>query len=195
MAMTTVTDRRPTFNVAQLLKEPVGATRTGYVDADLHDLVPQADLDEAADQPQVSLAGLVRLMHVIDGVLAQGNLSAELTLPCVRCLDPVKVPLEIPLEETFAPTIDIVTGQTVRPEEEDRALWIDEHHILDLSEVLRQDILVALPVHVVCSPDCRGLCPTCGKNLNEGDCDCTSEPDPRWAVLQDLLKDRDNKEK
>jgi uncharacterized protein len=72
-------------------------------------------------------------------------------------------------------------------EEDDRALWIDDHHVLDLSEVLRQDALLATPMHVVCDDECRGLCPTCGQNLNEGPCDCPPEGDPRWSALQDLL--------
>ncbi len=182
------------LNVAQLLKEPVGATRSVVVDADLHDLAPEVELGQGPVEGSASLTGPLRLMHVTSGVLVQGELRGTLTLSCVRCLEPVQVPLGVAVEETFEPTIDIVTGQSVRPGEEDRALWINEHHILDLQEVLRQNVLVALPIHVLCKPDCRGLCATCGKNLNEGDCDCEPEPDPRWAVLQELLKDKNNKE-
>ena len=194
MANVTVTEKA-IFNVAQLLKEPFGATRNYVVETDLQDLVPETELSQGPDEPRVSLTGSLRLMHVINGVLAQGDLSAAVTVPCVRCLEPVKAPIDLTVEETFEPTIDVITGQSVRPEEEDRALWIDEHHILDLQEVLRQDVLVAIPVHVVCCPDCRGLCATCGKNLNEGDCDCKTEPDPRWAALQALLEDIQDDEK
>ncbi len=181
---------RPVFNVAQLLKEPLGATRRGEIDARLQDLVPDLRRSGLAkDDPQMTLQGNVRLMHTTDGVLVQGDLAATVTLPCVRCLEPVTVPLDVPVEETFVPTLDVVTGQALRPEEQDEALWIDEHHILDMSEVLRQDVLVDMPVHVLCRPDCKGLCPTCGKNLNEGPCDCQAEIDPRWARLADLLRD------
>ncbi len=171
------------FNVAQLLKEPLGATRNGRVDTLIAGLVPELLERNATGH----LCGDVRLMHTIDGVLVQGNARAEVLLDCVRCLEPVSVPLEIAVEETFVPTLDILTGQLIRPEEEDQALWIDEHHILDLGEVLRQDVLVALPLHVVCRPDCRGLCSTCGKNLNDGPCDCEVDNDPRWTALRDLL--------
>jgi len=56
-----------------------------------------------------------------------------------------------------------------------------------LSEVLRQDVLVAVPMHPICREDCAGLCSTCGQNLNEGSCNCAPEPDPRWASLAALL--------
>jgi uncharacterized protein len=49
---------------------------------------------------------------------------------------------------------------------------------------------LAAPLHVLCRPDCRGLCPTCGQNLNEEPCSCQPEPDPRWSVLQGLLEQK-----
>jgi len=179
-----------TFNVAQLLKEPVGASRVGQIAANLAALIP--DLEQTMQvqpAPGARLVGPVRLMHTTEGVLVQGRLSAQVNIPCARCLEPVPVSLDVELEETFAATIDVVTGLAIEPEEEDQALWIDEHHILDLAEVLRQNVLVAIPPHVLCRDDCKGLCPTCGQNLNEGPCDCRPEMDPRWAVLTALLKD------
>jgi len=181
-------DQNLTFNVAQLLRESVGATRSATVVADVYRLVPElaeSGVPGVVEQPELS--GRVRLMLMGDGILAQGDLSAELTLPCSRCLESVVVPIDVELEEVFTPTIDVITGQAIKPEEDDRALWIDEHHILDLSEVLRQDVLVAVPIHPVCREDCRGLCSTCGQNLNEGSCNCAPEPDPRWASLVALL--------
>ena len=58
---------------------------------------------------------------------------------------------------------------------------------LDLSSAVREETVLAANPYVVCDPDCQGLCPKCGTNLNEGSCDCTyDEPDPRWAVLRSL---------
>jgi uncharacterized protein len=175
------------FNVAQLLKEPIGVTRSGRVVADLFRLVPELRQDQSSTE--TALVGSVRLMHSQGGILVQGKLYAETTLACSRCLQPVVVPLNVDLEEIFVPTIDIITGRMLDIEEEDRALWIDDRHILDLAEVLRQDVLIVMPMHVLCSNDCRGLCPSCGQNLNEGNCNCTPEPDTRWSVLLDLLKE------
>jgi uncharacterized protein len=191
------------FNVAQLLKEPVGATRNGEVTAGLFRLLPdlaregppEEVLDSALAESgaraagEPVLRGPVRLMRMQGGVLVQGRLRGTVTLTCSRCLDPVNVPLDVEVEEIFTPTIDILTGRPIQSEEEDRALWIDERHILDLSEVVRQNVLVALPMHVLCREGCLGLCPVCGQNWNQGSCSCTPEPDPRWTALQDLLKE------
>jgi uncharacterized protein len=191
------------FNVAQLLKEPVGATRNGEVVAGLFGLLPELERVVPTDHSEVAvpvktedrpigepvLRGPVRLMHTQGGVLVQGRLCGEATLLCARCLDPVTVPLDVELEEIFTPTIDVLTGRSLLSEEEDRALWIDERHILDLSEVVRQDVLLALPMHALCTEECRGLCPVCGQNLNQGSCSCAPEPDPRWVALLDLLKE------
>jgi uncharacterized protein len=194
-----------TFNVAQLLMEPIGATRSGQVVADLFGLLPELEqIVPPAHRPRKDsvppkaggdevgesvLTGTVRLMRTQGGVLVQGRLHAQAMLGCSRCLEPVAVPLDVELEEIFTSTIDILTGRPVRSEEEDRALWINDRHILDLSEVLRQDVVLALPMHVLCSDECRGLCPVCGQNLNQGSCGCTPEPDTRWAALLDLLKE------
>jgi len=184
----------PTYNVAQLLKEPTGATRNGQVMIGLRDLVPELEEFGVQGTPASLLSGPVRMMRTTDGVLVQGELSTQVCMPCSRCLDLVTMTLGVPLEETFAPTVDVITGQSQRPEEDDQALWIDEHHLLDLSEVLRQEVLVVLPLHVLCRENCRGLCPTCGQNLNESTCDCAVEPDPRWSKLVGLLNLADNRD-
>lgn len=171
-----------TYNVAQLLRDTVGAYRNVEASADLGELTPE--LEGAGD---AVLSGALRLMHTNTGILVQGRLRTLMQVSCARCLEPVAVPLEITVEEVFSPTIDILTGKSITPEEEDQALWIDEHHILDLSEVVRQDVLLAAPMSVICRDDCHGLCPNCGQDLNQGQCACEPEPDPRWGPLLDLL--------
>jgi uncharacterized protein len=185
------------FNVAQLLREPVGSSRQYEVEVDLHELAPETDEIEGVqaateDGADNILSGPVKMMSTNAGILVKGWFRGEANVSCARCLEPVSVPLEVELEEVYKPTIDMLTGKTVVPDEEDRALWIDERHILDLTEVLRQDVLLALPLNAVCRDDCKGLCPTCGKNLNEETCDCHPEPDPRWGPLVDLLKTNGN---
>ena len=68
---------------------------------------------------------------------------------------------------------------------------IDEHHVLDLSEAVRQYALVVIPMKPVCREDCAGLCPGCGCNLNREQCNCPSQPaDPRWLELTKLVNER-----
>jgi uncharacterized protein len=174
------------FSVAQLLQEPIGSSRSAEVTADLSRIAP--DLVQGDPDFEPFVAGEVRLVNTQVGVLAQGDMQGRVLLACSRCLESVEVPLAFRIEETFVPTVDILTGRSLNVEEEDRALWIDEHHILDIEEVVRQESVLAAPSHVLCSPDCRGLCPSCGQNLNEGPCDCRPEPDPRWSALLDLLE-------
>ena len=184
-------DQNLTFNVAQLLKETVGATRSATVVAELYRLAPDLGHDtEAADQPH--LQGHVRLLRTDAGVLVRGQLDGAVDIPCSRCLAPVPTPLRVELDELDSQTVDVLTGKPAVPEDDDQALWIDEHHILDLREVLRQDVLITLPMHLLCREDCRGLCPTCGQDLNEGPCNCTPETDPRWAGLAALLKNNES---
>ncbi len=170
------------YNVAALLKSESGAQRVYDVDVDISGI----DQDLVLTKP---LTGKVRLLRTDSGILATGRLHTEALAPCRRCLEPMTVSIQIELEEEFRPSIDISSGGAIAPADgEDDVTRIDEHHILDLTEVLRQDLLLAMPTSPLCRPECRGLCPTCGANLNEESCSCQrEEEDPRLAVLRDLL--------
>ncbi len=172
------------FNVAQLLKEPVGATRRYQLNEDVRELV--SDLRLVAP-----LTGRVQLLHIPGGVLATGQLRTTVQTDCKRCLKPVELATEFEIEEEFKSTIDVLTGATlVVDAETDAALLISAQHILNLEEIIRQDLLLATEPVALCRSDCRGLCPSCGQDLNEGLCSCRSESvDPRWAALSRLLRD------
>jgi uncharacterized protein len=170
------------FNVAQLLKSPAGASREYDLDEDITGL----DKDLDATKP---LVGRVKLLRTGTGILVTGRPSSEVRVPCRRCLLPAVVPVHLELEEEFRPSIDMATGiELPLGDGEDAATRTDEHHILDLTEVVRQGLLLALPMSAVCRPGCKGLCPSCGTNLNESMCACEPEhEDPRLAVLRELL--------
>lgn len=170
------------FNVAQLLKSAAGASREYDLDEDITGI--DKDLDVVKP-----LRGKVKFLRTGDGILVTGHLQTEVSLHCGRCLAPVAVPVAIDLEEQFRPSIDLVTGQTVPAEsDEEEATRTDARHILDLTEVVRQNLLLNVPMSALCSAECRGICPECGENLNEGSCKCQREEgDPRLAALRDLL--------
>lgn len=170
------------FNVAQLLKQASGSTRTHDVRAPLEGL--DGDI-----KPLEPLTGRVTLMRTAQGVLARGRLDTRVELACARCLEPTSATVSIEVADEFQPTIDVNSGH-FRPEslEAEEALRIDEHHILDLTEVVRQSLLVALPMHPVCRTECRGLCPVCGESRNEGEHEhAAEEVDPRLSRLRELL--------
>jgi uncharacterized protein len=170
------------FNVAQLFKSPAGTSREYELDEDIAGIATDLDIVKP-------LVGKVRFMRTGTGILVTGHAGTEVRVPCRRCLVLTSVPVRLDLEEEFYPSIDIITGATLPlGDDEDSATRTDAHHILDLTEVVRQGLLLALPMSAVCSPDCQGLCPNCGANLNEGPCGCQHEvEDPRLAVLRGLL--------
>jgi uncharacterized protein len=173
------------YNVAQLLKGPTGARRQYEVEEEI------GHLDEDLE-PLCPLVGSVMLTRTSQGILVTGQLQTTLQVACRRCLEPSAVEVELELEEEFHPLVR--PGEAgfddVAREDWDEAQQIDEHHTLDLNEVVRQGLWVSAPMEALCRPDCRGLCPRCGGNRNLGECDCDPEPsDPRWAVLQTLIAD------
>jgi len=170
------------FNVAQLLRSAAGASREYDLEEDITGIDKELDVVKP-------LRGKVKFLRTGDGILVTGHLQTEVNLPCRRCLTPVAVPVAIDLEEQFRPSIDLLTGQPVPPEgDEEEATRTDARHMLDLTEVVRQNLLLSLPMSALCSSQCRGLCPECGENLNESSCKCQHEEgDPRLAALRDLL--------
>jgi uncharacterized protein len=175
------------FNVAQLLKEPTGSTRKYDVDETLDDIDPELVI-------QAPITGRVKFTKIPQGILVNGKFDTVVEVNCGRCLDPFDVPVAIEVEEEFRPSLDLQTGARLpHSEDEDQATVIDEKHIIDLTEVVRQDLLLALPSTPLCREACKGLCPTCGQNLNDGPCDCPDDSvDHRWDALRALLDESNN---
>ncbi len=171
------------YNVAQLLKGQTGAFRQYDLEADIRNLDPEVE-------PVRPLTGSVTLMRTSQGILVTGHMETRLRTECRRCLEPCEVDVEFELEEEFYPVLRIAEAPVddVPDEDKEAELLIDEHHILDLSEVVRQALWLATPMEALCRPNCAGLCPECGGNRNLGECQCGEAAiDPRWTVLQELL--------
>ena len=116
-----------------------------------------------------------------------GRISTAITRDCTRCLEPVKGGLFFEFETSFldADESDTKTEVEVNPDELDVSLVEDGK--VSLAEIVREQILLALPIQMFCSVDCRGLCQKCGANLNLIDCKCSDDDiDPRWAALKNL---------
>ncbi|HNK64198.1 MAG TPA: DUF177 domain-containing protein [Anaerolineales bacterium] len=160
------------FNVGFIIHEEIGYN---------HDF--PFDLEKAVlgdDLELRNFEGLVNVGKTPQGLIAQGNFSAETTLNCSRCLKDFEQELDWEFTEMYAFDQRSVT-------ESDLLLPEDAH--LDVEELLREYALLEIPINPLCQPDCKGLCPQCGQNLNEKDCGHRpEESDSPFAKLKDLLK-------
>jgi uncharacterized protein len=140
------------------------------------------------------IRGKIKLTNVGSYVRAMGTLHAAVRLPCSRCLAPLEERLDVEVDEQCALTqIDEPDAYLVG-EYDVEAMPILDNDIIDLSELVRQSLIVNAPDVLLCGPECVGLCAECGKNLNEGPCGCDKDRiDPRFAKLQELL-DRESGE-
>jgi uncharacterized protein len=115
-------------------------------------------------------------------VVARGRAKGSLRQECRRCLQPVFTPVDAELTLVFVEDPDEEDIGDVFPLE-------PQGLELDLSDAVREEIVLAVNPYVVCKPDCRGLCPRCGTNWNDESCDCSEDDaDPRWAALRKLKK-------
>ena len=120
-------------------------------------------------------------------VEVSGELRATIEVPCGRCLKSVAVPLTADFDEKFVPAVSWRSEEQHELTEDDLNLSVFDGEAVELDEVVREEILLAVPGHVLCSEDCRGLCPNCGIDRNLGSCQCESkEIDSRWQKLKDL---------
>ena len=171
------------FNVAQLMKSDIG---TSFVTDFQEDDEVIVDDDFKVVGP---IDGHARMRRTNQGLLVDGWVDLTLQLSCTRCLKDFEQPMHVTFEELFYPTVDVVTGMPVPALDEEEFFPLDDHHQLDLTEAVRQNILTDLPMVTVCKEDCQGLCPQCGKDLNLGPCSCEPEVDNRLSVLEQLLQD------
>ena len=166
------------YNAAQLLKEPIGSTRDYRLDERFTGDGRFAD----------GVVGTVRLMKTHQGILVTADLAVAALVSCVRCLAEHTANLDLSIEEEFYSLVDVQTGRRLQAPPESEGARIDAAHTLELSEMLRQYIITDTPMKPLCRPQCQGLCPGCGVNLNELECQCGRPAiDPRWGNLAGLL--------
>jgi len=165
------------IDVSQQLKQPVGSTRHYHIDETI----------DSPDGEKLAVKGGIELLRTDRGILMIGVLDTRIKAVCSRCLSDFDQPLSIRIEEELLPVLDPITGAYLPGAGEDGAFIIDENGEIDLGEVLRQYILLALPMKPLCREDCAGLCPSCGHNLNLRPCKCPRAIDPRFAELAKLF--------
>jgi uncharacterized protein len=118
-----------------------------------------------------------RVKNRTDVVTLEGSAQVRLRAQCDRCAAPFEYSAEAPLEHTLVRSLN-------REDSDDLILLEGTRFSPD--GLVWEDIVFSMPPKLLCKPDCKGLCQRCGKNLNEGPCQCKPEGDPRWAALSDL---------
>ena len=168
------------FNVSQLLKEGSGSARS-------YEVNDFASVQEGA--PMTPISGAVRMMRTDAGIWVSAELATYFDCECSRCVAEMEQYVRMEIEEEYLPEVDVNTGARLNfPDELSDNFYIDHTHILDMSEAIRQYFGLSMPFSPVCREDCKGLCLTCGADMNETDCPCDKViRDPRWGALLDFI--------
>ena len=163
----------------------------------IHESIAPGVIDYAVDITQVGpmpVDGRADLIvehrgahEFVNDIRIRAAFNGSFEVLCARCVEPVPVPLAGDFDLIFRPSdADAEAGE--------RAITVDETEIgyyeesgLSLEDVVREQVLLSLPGRTLCTPDCKGLCPSCGQNLNSASCNCDkAAADPRWNALAGL---------
>lgn len=140
---------------------------------------------------QVAPLEVTATAELLDGqIRIEGQLETKIEMVCARCLEPVVEDVHRSFDLFYAPLPKGAKPKEDRLHDDDTEIGFFVGDGLFLADVLREQVLLALPVKVICQSDCRGLCPNCGANLNHEECRCeTHASDPRLAPLARLKQD------
>jgi uncharacterized protein len=133
----------------------------------------------------VSIAGRIRRRD--REVELRGKLATKVAVACGRCLKSVELLVEVEFTERFAPAVAWKDEEQHELQQEDLDLAVFDGEGIELADLVREEIILAMPGHTLCQEQCKGLCPDCGTDLNLSSCDCaTKQIDSRWEKLKDL---------
>src|ERR1700728_483067 len=175
------------FKVVELEREPI--------EFDLE--LPPGDVDLGEEAEQVgplATEGRAEVLHehrgpkdIVADIRLKGSFAGKFQVPCARCVEPVEIPLSAEFDLIFRPSeADSEPLERSITAPETGSGYYQKDSLL-LEDVLREQVLLTLPVRTLCKPDCKGLCPRCGENRNSTACTCDEGPaDPRWEALSGL---------
>ena len=151
------------------LKE-IGGRKNVSLELKFHDLEFVNREIKIKDKVQLEL----EIYNTRESFVVKGTLEAELILSCSRCLQKYSSPIKLDISE------DVMKSEM----EDEEELYLDD--------IIVDNIILSLPMKPLCSEDCKGICPECGQNLNEGECDCEVETvDPRLSKLKEFYNDNE----
>jgi uncharacterized protein len=127
------------------------------------------------------------LAHTEGEVRVQGRYRVDMTAQCDRCLGRARFSLDQPFDLFYRPMSFIAREEEVEIDEGEAEIGFYEGEGIELEDILREQVMLALPMQRVCSDACKGICPVCGTNRNETECGCRTESaDDRWNALRNL---------
>jgi uncharacterized protein len=173
------------FKVSELEREPI--------EFELELAPGVVDLGEEAKQIGfLATSGRAEVLHehrgprdIVADIRLRGRFQSKFEVPCARCVEPVEIPLGADFDLIFRPAAADAeaTERSITAPETEIGYYLKDSLLLE--DVLREQVLLSLPVRTLCKPDCKGLCPRCGANRNIQACTC-AEDDPRWEALSGL---------
>lgn len=154
-------------------------------------------LQEVRQAGDLHVEGEAELLNdTLGEVRIRGRMHVDLDLECDRCLEPVRYSVDGPFDLFYRPAPKGQLPHELAIDDGESEIGFYEGGGIELEEILREHVLLSLPMHQVCREECAGICPKCGVNRNTGTCDCTEQVvDDRWAALRDLRESlRDSKQ-
>jgi uncharacterized protein len=164
------------LNIGFVTHQTIGYSREFPFDAPEVTLSPDLRLHD--------FSGIVKVTRTAQGLLLQGKFTAQVLTECVRCLDEFRQLLDTEFTELYAFNRDSVT---------ESGLILPENGKINLAPIIREEMLLAIPINTLCKPGCKGLCPVCGENQNFTSCNHKDEAtDSRMDALKALLGKSEN---
>ncbi|MBU6424483.1 MAG: DUF177 domain-containing protein [Chloroflexota bacterium] len=174
--------------VGPLLKQALGDHIDLHVEESPVD--PRGENAGLLDADITSFDADIKATHTDPGAYLEGGVRARVEQQCVRCLRPVRSPVDARLAEQYYATERVETGAPM-PQPPRDAKTIGSDFLIDLTPLIREEVILATPQAPLCRADCKGLCPVCGEDLNERPHEHESPPDTRWSALETLKDMKD----
>lgn len=145
-------------------------------------------LDERLRQAgPLKVAGSAELLNAMGEIRVAGRVTGHLAGDCDRCLEPMGLDVATDFDLRYTPDLEVEQGAEIEIDEEESEVGFYQGEGLELVDIVREQVLLSLPLQRLCSPGCKGLCPTCGQNRNVLNCQCRpAQSDERWAALKQI---------
>lgn len=120
-------------------------------------------------------------------VFVNGHVETRAQVECDRCLKPIELPVNADFELEYISGSEYESSGVAELTEAEMSVSVFDGNAIDVDEIVKEQILLAVPTRMLCREDCKGICPQCGVDRNTGECNCVTEDiDPRWAALKNL---------